>query len=230
MTTILLGVVGSRAYGLSHGGSDTDYLGVFQRPTREILSRMNKGEIQSDSRVSKGPDFQAHELGKFFRMVSEANPGALELLWLPDENYETITLHGGMLTANRSLFLSLRARSRYIGYARGQVKRLVQGQSVGNDVEKMGRHAARLMFQLQGMLESGHLGVRLSDEEADAARSLGVLANTDVHQFCGRIEELIVKADTTKTSLPKDPDMNAIRDLLVELRLMELRSDGPIPA
>jgi len=224
MTTILLGVVGSRAYGLSHSGSDTDYLGIFQRPTREILGRMNKGEIQSDSRVSKNPDTQIHELGKFFRMVSEANPGALELLWLPDENYETITLSGGLLTANRELFLSLRARSRYVGYARGQVKRLIQDQGVGNDVEKMGRHAGRLMLQLQHLLEAGELKVRLSDDDVDTARSFGVLANTDVRQFCGEMEELIVKADSTPTTLPKDPDMNAIRDLLVELRLMDLSS------
>lgn len=80
MTTILLGVVGSQAYGLSHAGSDTDYLGIFQRPTREILGRMNKGEISADSRVSKDPDMQSHELGKFFRLLTENNPNSLELL------------------------------------------------------------------------------------------------------------------------------------------------------
>jgi predicted nucleotidyltransferase len=224
MTTILLGVVGSRAYGLSHGGSDTDYLGIFQRPTREILGRMNKGEISADSRVSKEPDTQLHEVGKFFRLVSESNPGALELLWLPDESYVITTLHGGLLTSHREVFLSQRARGRYIGYARGQVKKLVAGSSVGNDIEKFGRHAARLLIQLQVLLETGQLEVRLSEEGVEVAREMGRLATTDATKFTYAIEQMIVKADSTETDLPKDPDMNVIRDLLVELRLMELAS------
>lgn len=227
MTTILLGVVGSQAYGFAHAGSDTDYLGIFQRPTREILGRMNKGEIDADSRVSKDPDKQLHEVGKFFRLAKENNPNALELLWLPDESYEVFTLGGGVVVHNRDVFMSQHVRQRYVGYARSQVKRMIENRSVGNDVRKNGRHTARLLFQLRGILETGELTVRLSDEDVDEAKTMGVLAEEDRDVFIARVEELIFKLDNMDTSLPREPDVSQIREILVDLRLMELASGDP---
>jgi uncharacterized protein len=229
VTTILLGVVGSRAYGLSHAGSDIDRLGVFQRPTREILGRMNKGELDSDTRVTHGPDMCLHELGKIMRLLSENNPNALELLWL--DEYETVTLPGGMLLNHRELFLSQRVRNRYVGYARGQIKKLhARGEfDPQKQTEKHGRHTARLLFQAQGILEEGVLHVRLTEEQIEQCFEWGRLADSDPLLFSGHMEQLITQLDNTPTLLREEPDMDAIRELLVEIRLMELNS-GITPA
>lgn len=224
MTTILLGVVGSRAYGLDHAGSDTDRLGIFQRPTREILARMAKGELDSDTRVTNDPDVACHEVGKAFRLLAENNPNALELLWLPD--YETITFTGGMILSHRDLFLSQAVRNRYVGYARGQIKRLKDYGEFDPQkrTEKHGRHTARLLFQAQGILETGELCVRLTEEQAEACFEWGRLADTDPISFMGHMEQLITTLDATTTDLQEKPDMEAIKELLVEIRLMELNA------
>lgn len=125
---------------------------------------------------------------------------------------------------NRDLFLSARVRQRYVGYARGQVKRLIEERSVGKDIRKYGRHTARLLLQLRGILATGALQVRLSEEDAELAKAMGVLAEEERHVFIARVEEMIAELDNMKTDLPREPDVARIREILVDLRLMELAS------
>src|SRR5437868_11290114 len=58
---ILLGVVGSTAYGLDTESSDKDYLGIYQAPTRMLLGLREP----AGTYVEHQPDDRTlHELGK----------------------------------------------------------------------------------------------------------------------------------------------------------------------
>lgn len=120
MNVLLKGVVGSTAYGLNHGGSDIDYMGIFAHDTEEMLG-LNEPK---DSVVIKDPDTTLHEAKKFVTLALNGNPSVSELLWL--DVYEVMTDLGARLVNMRDLFLSApRVRSAYLGYATSQFNRLL---------------------------------------------------------------------------------------------------------
>ncbi|HEU5352848.1 MAG TPA: nucleotidyltransferase domain-containing protein [Actinocrinis sp.] len=113
-TVLLSGIVGSTAYGLAGPGSDVDRLGMYAAPTRELLGLHQPRE----SHVTTKPDATFHEAGKAARLMLAGNPTATELLWLPDDLYETRTALGEEAIALRGAFLSAkRVRDAYLGYA-----------------------------------------------------------------------------------------------------------------
>ena len=84
---LLSGVVGSVAYGLDTEDSDVDRLGVFAAPTERLLGL----HPPKPSIVSSKPDATFHEAGKFASLALNVNPTITELMWLPDDLYETRT-------------------------------------------------------------------------------------------------------------------------------------------
>jgi predicted nucleotidyltransferase len=228
MSIILQGVVGSTAYGFANENSDIDRLGVFQIRTREYLGRFNKGETSADSVVQTDPDIQWHELGKFVRLASEMNPTVTELLWLPQ--YEITTWAGLYLVEHRDLFLSQdRIRARYGGYARRQIKRLLDRGDFGSDLKKRqakhGRHVARLLVQGGQLLREGRLDVRLSEQDAEMCIKMGEAAAADPESFATAMEPHLVELDEIPSDLPAQPDLEGIRAVLVELREQDLADD-----
>jgi hypothetical protein len=117
MKTILKARVGSHLYGLNTEHSDEDYLGVFVRPTEEVLSMFNNEETY----VSKNPDCTLHEVKKFIHLAAKGNPTVLELLYCPE--YEVATYEGCLLVNNRELFLSDHVRDSFGGYAIQQARK-----------------------------------------------------------------------------------------------------------
>ena len=121
-TVLLAGIVGSTAYGLAGPQSDVDRLGIFAAPTIALLGL----DAPTQSRVTTRPDVTQHEAGKAARLLLTANPTVTELLWLPENLYETRTPLGAELIDIRSAFLSAqRVRDAYLGYASQQLRRLV---------------------------------------------------------------------------------------------------------
>src|SRR5260370_18445824 len=121
-TVLLAGIVGSTAYGLAGPDSDVDRLGMFAAPTMELLGLTSP----SESHVTTAPDSTFHEAGKAVRLMLGGNPTASELLWLPEDLYETRTPLGDELIGIRSSFLSpQRTRDAYLGYARQQFTQLL---------------------------------------------------------------------------------------------------------
>jgi hypothetical protein len=165
---LLSGIVGSTAYGLAHEGSDIDRLGVFAAPTESLVG-LTRPE---DSIVSTAPDATFHEAGKFVSLLLKANPTVTELLWLPDDLYETRTALGNELILIRREFLSQRyVKDAYLGYASAQFRRLENrgDGSFSADTRKRtakhARHLARLVDQGRDLYKGGALRVRLENPQ-----------------------------------------------------------------
>jgi len=218
--TILLGITGSQAHGLSGPDSDIDMRGIFLYPTEAILG-LDKfcGDAVSTSGTD---DIVLYEVGKFVRLALAANPSILELLFLPEYGY--ISNEGKMLVVKREAFLSQKVLQTYGGYATAQYKRLVTrehdgmvgfGTKTSKRREKHARHLARLLLQGQQLLEEGTLTVKLSKSQRKFVRDAEKLSTFDLGElFANEME----KMDAIKTSLPVEPDYELVNWLLLEIR------------
>ncbi|MER7845357.1 nucleotidyltransferase domain-containing protein [Kitasatospora sp. NPDC096077] len=171
-TVLLSGVVGSTAYGFAHAGSDIDRLGLFAVPTEELHGLHRPAE----SHVGTAPDVTLHEAAKWCRLALSCNPTASELVWLPEELYETTTPLGRELVGIRSSFLSAPAvRKAYLGYADQQFRKLLTRDTTDpatrRRAAKHARHLVRLVEQAVRLHRTGRNLIRLPDPER--VRDLG---------------------------------------------------------
>jgi predicted nucleotidyltransferase len=215
---LLSGIVGSTAYGLAGPGSDVDRLGMFAAPTLDLL----KLDPPRQSRVTTHPDVTYHEAGKALRLFLVGNPTAMELLWLPDELYETRTELGDEAIALRSAFLSAkRTKDAYLGYANQQFRKLLlrdQGSSASTPARlaKHARHLMRLVEQGYELYTTGHVRVRL--DEPELYRAFGERVAADAQEavpYMAEAEERFAKA---RTVLPDEPDYAAAEAWLLRVR------------
>lgn len=216
MKTILKALVGSRLYGLETEDSDYDYVGVFVRPTEEILAFGN----EEDTYVSKNPDTTLHEVRKSMYLAYKCNPTVLEILYARD--YTTLTYEGKLLIDNRDMFLNNQVFKSYPGYAYQQVKRLQKRESEGMigfspDVagrrEKHARHIFRLFDQGRQLLETGILNPVVSNRE-----ELFEVGKLSTKELVEKFEEEDAKFKTIKSILPDKPDFDRINRVLLEIR------------
>jgi predicted nucleotidyltransferase len=221
---LLAGVVGSTAYGLAHSGSDVDRLGIFAAPTLDLVGLSRP----KDSLVTTAPDRTLHEAGKWCGLALNGNPTVVELLWLPDDLYETRTPLGDQLIGIRKAFLSApRVRNAYLGYATQQFHRLVQrgDGSFSADTRKRtakhARHLARLLWQGRALYESGHLPIRVEDPERFHEFGERVAGgDTRIAQdLLSATEEVF---DTARTPLPDTPDRATVEAWLRQVRIAHL--------
>ncbi|MGA4994973.1 nucleotidyltransferase domain-containing protein [Nonomuraea bangladeshensis] len=221
VNVLLAGIVGSTAYGLAGPGSDVDRLGVYAAPTLDLVGLTRPKE----SLVSTGPDRTLHEAGKWCALALGGNPTVMELLWLPDDLYETRTPLGDELIAIRDAFLSApRVRDAYLGYATQQFRRLEQrgDGSFSADTRKRtakhARHLARLLHQGRELYETGHLPIRLSDPEG--VRAFGErVADGDTEAARALLTSTEKSFDTAPTPLPAQPRRAVVEEWLRQVRV-----------
>ena len=217
---LLSGIVGSTAYGLATEDSDVDRLGVFAAPTERLVGL----HPPQPSVVSSKPDATFHEAGKFAALALKVNPTITELMWLPDDLYETRTGLGSALIAIRSSFLSQKAvRNAYLGYATQQFRRLENrgDGSFSADTRKRtakhARHLARLVRQGMELYGSGTLTVRLEDPEF--YRDFGErVATGDLDAGSAEIGRAERWMNGTESPLPDKPDEGAVEFWLQMVR------------
>jgi uncharacterized protein len=120
VTTLIYETVhGSRAYGLAREGSDVDLKGVVVGP-----AAWYHGFVGGPEQVELSADHVRFEVRKAFRLLANANPTLLELLWTHPDDHRVVTPAGERLLAARDGFLSRRVADSFGGYALGQLKRL----------------------------------------------------------------------------------------------------------
>lgn len=219
---ILEGVTGSTAYGLATKDSDIDIKGIYQLPTKEVLSMGFTNEHNTFDHTD--PDWCYHEIGKFMKLVKGGNPTYSELLWL--EEYTVLSPVGKLLVDNRQAFLSTKAvLNAYSGYALGQAKRLnnrtEQGldgyaSSLKNRYAKHTRHCFRLMIQARQLLETGHLDVRVTPEQRKWLFEMGEKGYDEVISKFMEMDNALKKV---KSVLPDEPDNEKLNNLLYEIRM-----------
>jgi predicted nucleotidyltransferase len=230
---LMMTLGGSHAYGTARADSDLDLRGVYQVPTRRLFEINSK--VNPFQRTN--PDCVIHELGNFCRLAAASNPNILEILWYDDLDLSRLvqnennlgwkeskiqTPAGELLRTNRKLFLSQRVAKTYQGYAFGQLRK---AQAIKSQVqhpiqrEKYIGHIYRLMEQGRYILENGDLQVKVTSPDEIKERSKQSLEQLE-KDF--KVLEHRIKTAASDSDLPENPDIEAINDLLVELRLKEL--------
>ena len=215
---LLSGIVGSTAYGLAGPGSDVDRLGMFAAPSLELLGL----RPPKDSRVSTNPDVTYHEAAKALRLFLVGNPTATEMLWLPDDLYETRTALGDEAIALRGAFLSARrTKDAYLGYATQQFRKLMlrdAGSSASTPARlaKHARHLMRLVEQGYEAYTTGHMRVRLADP--DTYREFGERVAADPQVAAPYMAEAQDRFAGARSALPEEPDYAAAEAWLLRVR------------
>ena len=118
--TVLLVRHGSKAYGTDVEGSDDDYKGVCIPPKQYFYGMQHHFE-QAELHE---PDVVVYELRKFFALMTDNNPNAIETLFTDPEDRLVVSPIGEIILANRDRFLSKNVRFRFSGYAVSQLKRI----------------------------------------------------------------------------------------------------------
>jgi len=118
--TIFLTLHGSHAYGTNIATSDIDYRGFCVAPKKYYLGYRNeyKNYVQNE------PDLTIFECKKFFNLCLKANPNALEILFTDPKDHLIVHPAVEKILANKSMFLSKKAKHTFSGYAFGQLKRI----------------------------------------------------------------------------------------------------------
>jgi predicted nucleotidyltransferase len=215
---LLSGIVGSTAYGLAGPDSDVDRLGMFAVPTLDLV-RLNPPR---DSLVTTHPDVTFHEAAKALRLFLACNPTAMELLWLPDDLYETRTELGDEAIAVRTSFVSARrTKDAYLGYATQQFRKLMlrdQGSSASSPARlaKHARHLMRLVEQGYELYTTGHVRVRLEDPEK--YRAFGERVAEDPQAAAPFMADAQERFAQARTVLAEEPDYAVAEHWLLRVR------------
>lgn len=222
--TLLAGIVGSTAYGLAGLDSDVDRLGIFAAPTSAFHGLRPPAETHTTTR----PDQTLHEAAKWCRLSLGGNPTVMELVWLPDDLYETRTDLGDELIGIRSAFLTAkRVRDAYLGYANQQFRKLeARGDgSFSADTRKRTAKHARHLYGLcdQGLrlYQTGRLEVRLVEPQKFIDFGQRV-AEGHIGYAREAVESYSVAFDLARTPLPDRPDEDVVERWLHRVRAAHL--------
>jgi predicted nucleotidyltransferase len=210
---ILRCVIGSRAYGLDHDASDTDYRGVYLPPADMQWSLWGTPQQIEDDVTQE----TYWELQKFLILALKANPNVLECLYTP--LVEMASPLGQELLDLRAVFLSKLVYQTYNGYVMSQFKKL------SGDLRNKGQVKWKHVMHLIRLLISGVTTLRESkvpigvEEHRDRLLAIrqGQLPWNEVEAWRLRLHE---EFDTAfaKTDLPDRPDYAAANAFLIRAR------------
>jgi predicted nucleotidyltransferase len=215
-------VIGSRAYGLATGDSDTDRRGIYLPPADLQWSLYGVPE-----QIENDENQEAYwELQKFLIMALKANPNILECLYTPI--VEHVTPLAQELLDMRATFLSRVVYQTYNGYVMSQFKRMQADIRNHGEVKwKHVMHLIRLLLSGIHVLREGFVQV---DTGGYRERLLAIKANEmpwdeveawrlELHaQFDRALEE---------TKLPERPDYERVNEFLVQARRQAVAEELP---
>ncbi|MDB5324215.1 MAG: putative nucleotidyltransferase [Phycisphaerales bacterium] len=210
---ILRCVIGSRAYGLDHAGSDTDYRGVYLPPPDLQWSLFGVPEQLEDDATQE----TYWELQKFLVLALKANPNVLECLYTPLVEHATPLAEE--LLAMRAAFLSKLVYQTYNGYVMSQFKKLSSDLRNKGEVKwKHVMHLIRLLLSGVTALREAVVPVRVEEHrERLLAIRRGELQWDEVDGWRVRLHEAF-DAAFAATTLPERPDYAAVNAFLVKAR------------
>lgn len=206
-------VVGSRAYGLEHEGSDTDRRGIYVAPWRLVNSLFGYPEQIEDNAAQS-----CHwEIRKFLVMALKANPNILECLYSP-----VILKHTAIADALleiRSAFLSRMVFQTFNGYAMSQFKKIERDVRNQGEVRwKHAMHLVRLLITGARILREGEVPVQVGrHRDRLLAVKHGEFSWSEVDQWRVALHADFETA-LAETKLPARPDYEAANRFLLEVR------------
>jgi predicted nucleotidyltransferase len=119
-STIFATLHGSHAYGTNTPSSDVDIKGFCVPPKEYFFGFQNKFE-QAET---KDPDMVIYDIRKFFDLAANCNPNIIEVLYTDESDWITCTPLGRKIIEHKNMFLSMRAKYTFSGYAVSQLKRI----------------------------------------------------------------------------------------------------------
>ncbi|WP_260610678.1 nucleotidyltransferase domain-containing protein [Streptomyces sp. WAC06614] len=211
--TVYSCVMGSRAFGLATGASDTDRRGVYLAPTPSFW-----GFDKPPTHVEGPREEQfSWELERFCELALKANPNILECLHSP--LVEVLTPVGAELLDLRGAFLSRRAHASFSRYAVSQRGKLEADVRLhGGPRWKHAMHLLRLLLSCRDLLRTGRLTIDVGPyrEELLAVKH-GERGWDEVTAWMTRLFEETEAALRT-TTLPAEPDRARVTDFLRRTR------------
>lgn len=116
---VLLGLGGSRAYGLDTPTSDWDWRGVALNPVSDILLGRDFEQVADNN-----TDTVIYSFNKMITLLAGGNPNTVEILGLRPEHYLVMSDVGREMVANADMFLSKIAKHKFGAYAQSQLRKL----------------------------------------------------------------------------------------------------------
>lgn len=229
---LLSAIIGSHAYGTATADSDLDKMEVIAASDNVYLSLDwfgSQGTVERKD-PEKREEYTAYEVTKFMRLCQNFNPNVIPLLWLPFEKYTHIDNLGMLLIENRKIFNSKIALHSFCGYAHGQVQKMgADNPATGKMGEKRKKlrdmfgydtkymmHAIRLSRMIVEFFTSNGEELNVDRTTIDAPFLKEVRNGALLYDLGKRhIEDLLEQAKSVaeKSTLPENPDKDAIRDL-----------------
>lgn len=237
--TMYLCVMGSKAYGVSDDNSDMDVYGFCLPPKKMLIAPFNEcvpgfdkheafeqwQEHHCKDFYGDEYDFSVYNITKYFRLVAENNPNMIDSLFVPRNCVIHSTPISEKIRENRKMFLHKGCWHKFKGYAYSQmhkmsIKEAKEGSNRWDDYQKHGYstkfayHVVRLLNEVEQILVMGDLDLQLNREQLKSIRR-GEWTKEQVEEYFkdkeNHLEEVYLKSD-----LPKFPNIDKIRALLVE--------------
>ncbi len=136
-------IAGSHSYGMATPASDIDIRGICVAPHEYRISISKKfDQTEDDSWIDlkmrshiesivkriipadEKIDSTIYDVAKAIKLIGDCNPNMLEILFTDSENIIFCDRIGEFLVDNKHLFLSLKAKDTYTGYAQAQLKKI----------------------------------------------------------------------------------------------------------
>ncbi|MFE1166749.1 DNA polymerase beta superfamily protein [Nocardiopsis sp. NPDC058789] len=223
--TVLRCQIGSVVHGLHlEGQNDRDEMGICVEPPEYVIGLRDFEQFilrDQGEHGRSGPgdlDLTVYSLRKWTRLALEGNPTVLLPLFVPEDEFVTLTPVGRDLRANAHRLLSRRAGERFLGYLRAQRDRLagIRGGRHTNRPELVARHGfdtkyayhmVRLGLQGVELMESGDITLPMPEPDRSWLLALrrGEHTRDEALERAGELESRL--EDLCRTShLPATPD------------------------
>lgn len=230
---IFKAMVGSELYGTNTESSDKDYVGVFipdkeyvlgLKTCEQVIVRTNPSE--SGRRNNKSDtDTTLYSLPKFIKLAAENNPNIVELFFVDDKHVIFCNEYGKLLRDSYKLFISKKAKHRFLGYAESQKQKILTKVPEGGRVEylekfgydvKFASHLIRLLTEGLELLVDGRLSFPITHNRLVRDIKIGLYTKEDVLAKADKFSDLVEDA-YLKSQLPYSPDYEKISELQMSM-------------
>jgi hypothetical protein len=206
-------VVGSRAYGLDHAGSDIDLRGFYIAPAHmhwALSDVPEQLEYEED-------DVCYWEVERFIKLALQASPNVLECLYTP--LVEHCSEVAQELLDGRDMFISQMVYQTYNRYVMSQFKSMSQQRAKGVEVNpKHATHLIRLMLSGITTLKHGFVPMSMNvHRDRLLAIKRGETPWQDINVWRLELHEAFDHA-LEATSLPEFPDYVRANAMLLKIR------------
>lgn len=234
-------VMGSLAYGVADDDSDMDVYGFAMPPKDDLFPHLRGDVAGFDDLQPRFTHFQQHKItdpqalggrgreydltlysiSRYFRLLADNNPNIIDSLFVPRHCVLHCTAIADMVRERRQTFLHKGVWAKFKGYAYGQMHKIRTKQPEGSRremVEKYGYdvkfayHVVRLLNEVEQLLLEGDIDLMRHKEQLRAIRRGEWTLEALEQHFSSK--ERALEGLYLESSLPAQPDMTAIRELL----------------